>query len=236
VQPCPTCKLDSIKVIRDAYDTYSSVPKSWGTVKNAGGEVIVEAKTIPDDEDTWRRIVWSGDAGDPVPGKSNQRKLSRAVSTKLRIEAELGGVKDYLEVWVLWAEVTILDSGTTPPNAVQYGKDLDGTETLGAVFLDKKGRAAAGKVIPFARITPPGVHAVIKQGWEIHREVQAHEFVDGVKDTHDPRTWSEPAWFPDTSAPAKKRLVPDDDDKIYDNDAPDVFRGAGGRPGISSST
>ncbi|MEO7595173.1 MAG: hypothetical protein ABI134_28405, partial [Byssovorax sp.] len=136
VQPCPLCKLVSIKVVSNATQTNVTGAKNWACVKKASDDVIVEATTTPNDDATWKQITWSGDTGSAVPGKANQRKLSRATSKKLHIEAALGGVTDSLEVWILWAQVTILTSGTTPANAVNYGARYDGTESLGAKNFD----------------------------------------------------------------------------------------------------
>lgn len=221
--PCPlACKLVSITVIKNATQTHVTGAKNWATVKKATDEVIVEATTTPNTEDCWASINWSGDSGSPGD-KPNQRKLSRAASKKLHIEAELGGVKDTLDVWVLWATVTILTSGTTPTNAVQFGARYDGTENLGAKTYDG-GKKAVGKVVPVATITPAGVHNVVKAGWAFRRNRWSHDWADGAK--YEPPAFTadywNTGWTDDTSAASFQKLTPDNNDKIYDRDAPNI--------------
>lgn len=217
----PKPKLVKLTVIQNATQTNVTGAKNWATVKKSTDDVIVEATTTPNNnEEEWKQISWSGDSGTAVPGKPNQRKLSRATSTKLHVEAELGGVKDNVDVWVLWATVTNLVSGTTPANAVQFGSRYDGTENLGAKSYDS-GNKAVGKVVPVAQITPAGVHDVVKSGWAFKREVKSHFWTDGVKLAGEPRAWSVD-WANDDSLASFQKLAPDPDDKIYDRDAPNI--------------
>jgi hypothetical protein len=216
-EPCPSaCKLVSITVIRNATQTNVTGAKNWATVKKATDDVIVEATTDPNTEACWKQINWSGDSGSPGD-KANQRKLSRAASKKFHVEAELGGVKDHVDVWVLWGTVTNLTAGTTPANAVQFGVRYDGTENLGARSYDG-GNSAVGKVVPEATITPAGVHDVVKSGWSFKREKMRRDFQDGAKDSS---RW-DAAWQDDTSDASFQKLVPDASDKIYDRDAPNI--------------
>lgn len=222
VAPCPlACKLVSLTVIFNATRTNVTGSKNWATVRKATDDVIVQAKTSPDTEDCWKAIKWSGDSGSPGD-KPNQRKLSRTTSKKLHLEAELGGVKESLDVWVLWATVTINVSGTTPVDSAQFGTIGDGTENLGAKSYDG-GKAARGKVAPIAIITPAGVHDVVKSGWAFKRQMTGHVWIDGAKVTGDPRFWK-PDWsVDDTSATAFTRLTPTADEKIYDLDGPSIL-------------
>ncbi len=220
-EPCSSaCKLVSLTVIRNATQTNVTGAKNWATVKKATDDVIVEATTTPNTEACWNQISWSGDSGEAVPGHPNQRKLSRTNSKKYHVEAELGGVKDHVDVWVLWATVNNHTSGTTPPNSVQFGGIEDGTEKLGAVTWDG-GKQGAGKVAPVAEITPKGVHDVVKSGWEFKRNRMSHDWIDGVKNTAA-NYWNT-TWQDDTSLARWKKLIPDADDKIYDLDGPNLF-------------
>jgi len=74
----PACKLVSLKVVRNATQTNVKGAKNWACVKKNTDDVIVEATTVPNTDDCWKKINWSGDTGDAVPGRPNQRKLSRA--------------------------------------------------------------------------------------------------------------------------------------------------------------
>ena len=217
-EPCSSaCKLVSLTVIRNATQTNVTGAKNWATVKKATDEVIVEATTTPNTEACWNQISWSGDSGEAVPGHPNQRKLSRTSSKKYHVGAELGGVKDHVDVWVLWATVNNLTTGTTPANAVQYGARYDGTENLGARSYNGS-NSAVGKVVPTATITPAGVNAVVKAGWSFKREKMRRDFQDGAKDAS---RW-DTTWQDDTSDASFQKLVPDANDKIYDRDAPDI--------------
>jgi hypothetical protein len=235
-QCTPACKLVSITVTRNA--TPAGGAKSWAAVKKATDEVIVEATTSPNTEECWKSIRWSGDSGSPGD-KSNQRRLSRATSKKLHVEAELGGVKDSLDVWILWATVTILTNDKTPANSAKFGGDADGTENLGAVVYDSifsredgtRYQSVSGKVAVFAIITPKGAGQVIQSGWSLKRERWSHDWMDGKKNKEGntrSSLWNTD-WVDDTSLAPNLRLTPDADEKIYDIDGPNV------RPGLGQS-
>jgi hypothetical protein len=221
---CPeSCKLVSLTVIKNATQTNVTGAKNWAAIKKSTDEVIVQATTTPNTEACWQKINWSGDSGDAVPGKPNQRKLSRSASKKFHVQAELGGVSDSVDVWILWATVKINTTGTTPANAVQNGADEDGTENLGARSFDN-GKQAVGKVVPEAKITPAGVHNVVKSGWEFKRERMSHDWNDGAKASEgegETDYWNT-TWVDDTSYAQWLKLTPDNDDKIYDNDSPNI--------------
>lgn len=219
----PTCKLVSLTVTLNAAQKNVIGDKNWACVKKATDDVIVQATTTPNTEACWNQITWSGDSGTSVPGHANQRKLSRAASQTYHVQASLGGVSDHVDVWVLWATVTIEVSGTTPPNAAVFGGDYDGTEKLGAVIY-KRGKGAAGKVVPVATITPAGVHQIVKSGWTFKRERMSHDWDDGAKSSEGNGVddyWNT-AWVDDTSLSPYLKLKPDNDDKIYDSDGPNI--------------
>jgi hypothetical protein len=221
---CPEdCKLGSLTVIQNATQTNVTGAKNWAAIKKATDDVIVQATTTPNNEGCWQKINWSGDSGQAVPGKPNQRKLSRAASKKFHVQAALGGVSDSVDVWILWATVTNNTSGTTPANAVQFGSKYDGTEDLGAKSFDS-GKKAVGKVVPEATLTPAGVHNVVKSGWAFKRERMSRDWNDGAKD-HEGEGSSDywnTTWIDDTSYATFQKLTPDSTDKIYDRDAPNI--------------
>jgi hypothetical protein len=213
----------SLTVISNATQNDVTGAKNWAAVKKATDDVIVQVKTDPDSAEYWAKINWSGDSGSAVPGHPNQRSLSRATSKKFHVEAELGGVKDYVDVWILWSTVNITSSGTTPANAVQYGSRYDGTENLGAKTYNSS-KEGVGKVVPVATITPAGVHDVVKSGWAFRRERISHDWDDGAK-SHPGNGHSDywnTAWVDDTSLAQFQKLVPDSGDQIYDRDAPNI--------------
>ena len=173
--PCPLeCKLVSITVIGDPHANQRHRSQELGDGREGQRRRGRRATSLPSSEACWKAISWSGDSGSPGD-KPNQRKLSRAASKKFHIEAALGGVKDSLDVWVLWATVTNLTGGTTPANAVQYGARYDGTENLGARSYDA-GNSAVGKVVPVATITPAGVDAVVRGRMDLQTREDAARF------------------------------------------------------------
>lgn len=229
----PNVKLLRLTVVANATQKNVLGKKNWAAVKKKSDEVIVEATTSPRNNiDEWKQIVWSGDKGKPVPGKLNRRKLSLSNSRKHHCEATLGGVKDYVDLWVLWATIDIMTQGTRPVGAATFDPGTrDNTDKLGAVtyksmtssvidekagqFVDNMG--ASAKVAPVATLTPKGVHKVIKAGLTFQRQVWSHNWSDGVKTKEFNKTWTR-----DTSKPKYLRLIPDAKDKIYDLDAPDI--------------
>ena len=211
-------ELKSVKVTAGATQTNVTGAKNWAAVKKANAHAMVEATIAPDIEVIANLISWSG--GEAVEGKPKQCKVSKATSAKTNVKATLGSVSKDLDVWILWCSITVKTSGTTPPNAVQFGSRYDGTENLGAKSYDSGGKAR-GKVVPIATITPSGVHAVVKAGWEFKRDRWCHDFKNGVKST----TYYENAWTDDTSGASFKNETPDSNDKIYDRDAPSIGLG-----------
>jgi hypothetical protein len=224
-------KLVKLTVIDNATQKNVSRAKNWAAVKNSSASVIVEATTSPNNTlEEWKLIQWAG--GEVVQGKANHRKISLAISRKHHVEAKLGGVGDFIDLWVLWATAEILTKGTRPKNAAPFDHGIrDDTDKLGAVtfesltssVVDEKAgvfvnnRGASGKVAAAATLSPSGVNSVVKAGWTFEREVWSHNWIDGVK-----ALTSNEKWTPDTSKPNYLRLTPDGDDKIYDLDGPDL--------------
>jgi hypothetical protein len=226
-------KLVKLTVVENATQDNVTGPKNWAAVKENSVSVIIEARTSPKNiDEEWKQIRWSGDAVEQVPGKPNRRRVSRAVSKKYHVEAALGGVADYVDVWILWATIEILIKGTRPVRAAPFDPGTrDGTDKLGAVtykslsssvidekaglFVDNIG--AAAKVAPVATLLPKGVSQVVKSGWAFEREVWSRNWADGRETKQTNTTWTR-----DTSKPNYLKLTPDSDDKIYDLDSPDL--------------
>jgi hypothetical protein len=193
-------------------------PKAWATVKRADDYVIVQARIrngAQDDQIPDGVITWAG--GEAVQGKKLQRKVPTASAAKTTVTASIGSRSDHVDVWVVWANVTIQTAGTTPANAVQFGAIRDGTENLGGVRYNG-GADGAGKVVAVAKLQPAGVGAVVTSGWMIKRNKWNHIFKDGRKAAAD---W-DGAWMGDDSEGAWLKLIPDSADQIYDTDAPNI--------------
>lgn len=204
----------SITVKSGATQTNVTGAENWAAVR-ADDDVIVEATLKPNTNEVGAAVMWTG--GDPVPGKPRQRKVSKKNSVKTTVKVECGATSAQLVIWILWATIENKITGTTPANAVQFGKSYDGTENLGAQTF-KGGNAAVGKIVPIATITPAGVHDVVKAGWTFHRDKFEHDFTDGEKNA----AFYDKDWNVDNSFPQLQKLVPDADDKIYDRDAPNI--------------
>lgn len=211
---------------------------NWVAVRDASKYIVVEATTEPNIEEVWQKIQWSGDTGDAVPGRANQRQLSRSLSRKYHVEAALSNKINHVDVWVIWAYVTIKMKGYPSTNSAQFVDVTlrDGTNTLGAVtypslvstILDGEyvtNYGASAKVAPEAIISPAGIHEFVKSGWVFKREHWTHSWFDnGVRNKpgNDRYSFWNTTWVDDTSLADVLRLTPDAHDKLYDLDAPDI--------------
>jgi len=214
-------KINYVTVDANATQTNVTGPKNWAAVKESVEYVIVKAVLDPNISEfnvPDGLITWTG--GDPVAGHPLKRKVSKATSAKTRVTATCGS-SDYVDIWILWADVEIKMTGTTPANAVQFYDLRDGTENLGTVYY-YSGSKASGKIVAIGTITPSGVHNVVEVGWEIHRDKFVHPFKDGVK---DPTQWTTD-WTDDTSHSFMLMLNPDPNDQIFDTDAPTCVQGS----------
>ena len=126
-------------------------------------------------------------------------------------------MKDYIDIWVLWATITILTDKDerVPPSSSKFGSLFDGTERLGERLFDNQSKGA-GKTAHIAKITPRGAGKVISSGWEFQREKKGARWNNDVRWPY----WEE--WKDDTSQPRFLRTKPDRDDSSYDIDAPTI--------------
>lgn len=179
----PECKLVSLTVILNATQTNVTGAKNWATVKKATDDVILEATTDPNTEACWNCINWSGEAVTDVPGKPNRKKLSRAASKKCHVEAELGGVQDHVDVWVLWADLVVtigasdtIDAGNDAPGLAAGHKwpgMLGGGNKLGPISSESTTLSYAyvvGKIQAKATLTPAGIEDVVQSTWHMKRK------------------------------------------------------------------
>lgn len=213
----------------------------WATTQKKSAQVVIEVTTEPKNAaDEWKLIKWTG--GKPVKGKLNQCTVDRDAAGKVTVKVEYGETTRTIEIWIVSATIEILTKGPRPKGAApRDAKTRDGTEKLGAVtfptglqngindsiaeddpdathFVFSTG--ASGKIIAVATLKPPGVSKVIKAGWTFRRQIMARDWRDGIK-FKSAKTWTD-TWADDTSGPTYLRLTPDDGDKIYDLDEPDL--------------
>jgi len=167
-------------------------------VKKSSDDVIVEATTTPNTEACWKKINWSGDPGAEVPGHANQRKLSRAAAKHYHVVAELGGVTDFVDVWVLWAELVVtigaadtIDTGNDASGLAaghKWPAMLGGGNKLGPIT--KEGTTltyayAVGKIQAKATLTPVGIEDVVVSHWHMKRKRTNKDWDNGVSSTND---------------------------------------------------
>src|SRR6266446_379416 len=188
----PECKLVKLTVILNATQTNVTGAKNWACVKKATDDVIVQATTTPDNEACWKKINWSGDVGAEVTGKPNQRKLSRAAAKHYHVEAELGGVKDHVDVWVLWADLVVtigaadtIDTGNDASGLAARHKwpaMLGGGNNLGPIASESTTLTYAytiGKIQAKATLSPPGIEDVVRTNWKVKRKVTSRGWDNG---------------------------------------------------------
>ena len=191
---CGDCKLVSITVIRNATQTNVTGAKNWAAVKKATDAVIVQATTTPNTQVCWDAIAWSGDTGTAVPGHPNQRALSRSVSKKLHIGASLEGASDFLEVWVIWADIEVkigdgdtLDSGNDSSGLAaghKWPAALGGGNKLGPISSIDTGLVysyVVGKMQAKAILSPPGIEDIVKSGWSMRRKKTIKGYSNGTQ-------------------------------------------------------
>jgi hypothetical protein len=215
----------TLTVTQHATQTNVTGAKNWACVKSGVNDVVIEATTTPyNNLEEWQQIVWTNHTGNG--DQANRKTLSRGVSQKVTITGAVQGHNDTVDIWIIWVTLTIKMNGQTPANAVQFGYNYDGTENLGSVYENVGQTKATGKVIPIGQITPVGVYQVVRAGWDIKRNRWNHDWNDGVKDAegNGPDDGWNTTWIDDTSFPAYKKLIPDNSDKIYDNDAPNIAK------------
>jgi len=225
-----TAKLQKLSVISGVKQLNVIGAKNWAAIKTSSESAIIEASTTPNNSpDEWKQIKWSG--GTPVQGKLNRCTVPLSASKQIHVEATLGGVTDFVDIWVVWATVEILASDRRPGNSAPFPKgpresDKLGVVTYGAgtssvideangVFVDNM--ATAGKIVAVGHLKPDGVNKVIREGWKLEREAFSKIWWDGNLDEKQSNT----IFTRDTSNIIYLRLVPDALDQIYDSDAPD---------------
>jgi hypothetical protein len=195
------------------------------------GPCVIQAFTTPDNSPAeWKQIAWAG--GDPVPGKPNQRLVSRQQAQQITVGATIQGRGPQVTVWVLWAAITVQTSGPRPPRAQPWsaGAWITAGNDCGAFVIDAitMGENARGQVVAVAALAPAGVGRVISAAamhtqFKFRRQITAHDFVDGQKRA-DKKTFS--PWAADDSQPKLQTLDPGPDDRLYDTDGPDLPGGA----------
>jgi hypothetical protein len=214
----------------------------WAATQKKSAQVVIEVTTGPKNSgDEWKLITWTG--ATPVTGRPNRCAVDRDAAGKVTIKVEYGETTRTIEIWVVSASIEILTAdGPRPKGAApRNAKSRDGTEKLGPVTYPSgvqvgindsikdddpdsshfvAAMAASGKIIAVATLKPAGVSKVIKAGWTFRRQIMAHDWQNGTK-MEGTKTWTK-TWADDTSNPRFLQLTPDETDKIYDLDEPEL--------------
>jgi hypothetical protein len=87
-------------------------PHDWNSPIQAGSDVVVQARTEPNDFATWNQIAWI--RGRAVEWASNRRLVSRAALGTTRIVASLGDVAVHVDIHI-YANLVRLDVRSAAP-------------------------------------------------------------------------------------------------------------------------
>jgi len=175
---------------------------------NANDYVTITASLCPDDTNAATLLSWSG--GQAVSGNPFERQVHKNVSAKTVVTASCCSTSFTANVWIIWGRVSILTSGTNPPNAPQFGSVEDGTEILGIRYFDSS-NSVAGKMCAVGTVTPAGVHSIITNGWGFTQMKWTKTLVDGA--TYP--GWSFPPWTGDGPYSGFFTTSLDANDKLY---------------------
>jgi hypothetical protein len=193
---------------------------NWAAVKTASETDFTEvyAELIPNDTTVAiAALSWSGGESGTDPSK---RYVHKNDSKKTTVTLTCCSGTYTFNIWILWATLEIRSSDTVSPGNTKSFTSGEGGNGLGAFTDEDDGitqAEAIGKIEAVATLSPPGVYAVITEGWDIKRWVQFKDYTNGVLSASGDRD--------DTSYPSSKDLIPDSDDKIYDIDGPTCGQG-----------
>ena len=190
------------------------------------GDCIVQIGTLPrNNAAEWKHIAWSG--GQPIPGKPNQRRISRGATMRNDIEASVGNSRRKLTLWILWADIKVLTKGPRPAIAKRWseGVPFPGPDKCGAFEVDSfsMGKNARGQVVAVGQLLPSGIGKILVAKhtlFKIRRQVTAHDFADGKRNKHKK---SFVKWAEDTLL--SMQVLDVRNDRLYDTDAPDLPTG-----------
>jgi len=190
----------------------------------------VTATVTPDTPDTEAAISWSG--GTAVSGTNLERTVSIGTSAQIPVTASIAGSSAEADIWVIYGSVSILAAngqsdpqGGLTPNSAYFSSVTDHTIYLGPRSgTDPQAPYPPDawlKYVAVCQLTPSGVHSVISSGFTMNRTQESVTWEDGSPyGGSDFNTGG--AYIDDTSNPQLTSLVPDANDCIYDDDAPNV--------------
>jgi hypothetical protein len=187
--------LQSLTVVSNSATQIDAT--NWACVKSTTDDYVIVQANLSDTNaaalaNAATAIQWTG--GQPVPGNPLQREVSKTNSVETTVTASLGGSSTNLNVWVIWATVSIQMSGTNPsPLSFEVGYHGSSVSNqLGVQYYSyntndgsltptsiTNSDSILGKICVEATITPSGVANVVDDNWNVVQMRQSEEFVDG---------------------------------------------------------
>lgn len=190
--------------------------QNWGIVKAAGVSVIMQVATAPATDPIWKLVAWQG--GSTVPNADDERSYSAATSQEYNIKPTINskGLEHTLNLWVIWATITIDAAGADPSNAPAFPPGEIGGQSLGLQENAKK-NAVAFNNCQAAKVTPAGVHNALTGGFAMKQQRISHDFKNGAPNPQYFNT----SWVSDGPETGFYTTKPDSSDKVYAIDGPD---------------
>ncbi|MGC8553655.1 MAG: hypothetical protein ACP5O7_12450, partial [Phycisphaerae bacterium] len=198
---------------------------NFGVVKESTGQptanAMATATTSPATVPVENQIKWTG--GTAVSGNNADRNYSLATSQKYTIDPTLAGhdwAGHNVYLWVIWATVTIDDTGTDPADAPQFPPppEVYNGQNLGIQY-DSAKDAVDFSNCQVAQMTPSGIHNVVSGGCVMKQQRYIHVFANVTQHGY---FW-DTGWTADGPASGNYTPVPDSEDKVYAIDSPDLF-------------
>lgn len=190
--------------------------QDWGIVKVANTSVIMQVTTSPGTDPVWKQVKWQG--GSAVVGHDDEQSYSAAVSQEYKIKPTISGkgLEHTLNLWVIWATITIDSSGTDPTGSPAFPPGQDGGQSLGIQYNSAKNGVAFNNC-QIALMTPSGVHNVVSGGCVMKQDRISHDFANGAPNPSDFNT----TWVSDGPQTDYYTTKPDSAEKVYAIDGPD---------------
>jgi hypothetical protein len=208
---------------------------NWATVKTTTNDYVIVQAMIDNASDVLLSnvanvIQWNG--GEAVPGNPLQRMVTKTYSVETTVTASLGSASQSVNVWVIWANLTIKVTGTLDPddkatNFLQNASwptnynnyNFGGGNGLGPIdCLSNTNLNYAytiGKMEAKAILQPSGIGNLLTNGWDMKRTRIVIAWDNGGL----PSVSYPPPGTDDTSPNSVKCLNPANGD-IFDLDAP----------------
>jgi hypothetical protein len=174
--------------------------------------------TVNTDPNAAQLINWTG--GEAVPGNPFQRRVNTTNSEETTVTASVGSTSMSVNVWVIWANITFVTSGTNPAaNLITFNNaspNYNGDQ-LGVQYSTNTNRAV-GKICIVATLTPAGICSNTTSGWNFIQEKTCQVYGDGTPVS----MLSYSNWVDDSPLPSFKTIIPDSNNNLYSIDAPNI--------------